>query len=240
MSTINPHTTRAPGTILTATIYNADHVNHILNATNLNNDKLEGATPPVVDNHLVVFDGTGGDAIKTGNRPITDVRPAADNATALAGSSTTTDVTPAALAHVFLNKPATETVQGTVEMAVSSEIWSCAVGPYAVTAEKLSVAAAFQPLTDGATITFNWESGINRSLTIAGNRTLGNPSNGQPGTHRQIYVVGDGGTQRQLQFAANFTGDTPVLNDITSSRGYLLSIACISTSHFVVSAHRAT
>lgn len=65
MTTISPHTTRAPGTILTATIYNTDHVNHILNATNLNSDKLEGATPPVVDSHIVLFNGTSGAAIKT-------------------------------------------------------------------------------------------------------------------------------------------------------------------------------
>ena len=65
MTTINPHTTRAAGTILTALIYNADHNNHITNATNLNNDKIEGATPPVVDSDIVVFDGVGGDAIKT-------------------------------------------------------------------------------------------------------------------------------------------------------------------------------
>lgn len=36
MAVINPHTTRATGTILTAAIYNADHQNHITNATNLN------------------------------------------------------------------------------------------------------------------------------------------------------------------------------------------------------------
>lgn len=36
MVVINPHTTRATGTILTAAIYNADHQNHITNANNLN------------------------------------------------------------------------------------------------------------------------------------------------------------------------------------------------------------
>lgn len=65
MSTINPHTTRAAGTILTASIYNADHVNHISNAQNLNADKLEGATPPVVDGHAVLWLGTSGVALKT-------------------------------------------------------------------------------------------------------------------------------------------------------------------------------
>lgn len=36
MVAINPHTTRATGTVLTAAIYNADHQNHITNANNLN------------------------------------------------------------------------------------------------------------------------------------------------------------------------------------------------------------
>lgn len=36
MAVINPHTTRAIGTVLTAAIYNADHQNHITNALNLN------------------------------------------------------------------------------------------------------------------------------------------------------------------------------------------------------------
>lgn len=35
MVTINPHTTRATGTVLTAAIYNADHQNHVTNATTI-------------------------------------------------------------------------------------------------------------------------------------------------------------------------------------------------------------
>ena len=36
MATINPHTTRATGIVLTAAIYNTDHQNHITNCNNLN------------------------------------------------------------------------------------------------------------------------------------------------------------------------------------------------------------
>lgn len=36
MATINPHTTRATGTVLTAAIYNTDHQNHITNVSNVN------------------------------------------------------------------------------------------------------------------------------------------------------------------------------------------------------------
>jgi hypothetical protein len=65
MTTISGHTTRAPGTILTAAIYNADHVNHITNAQALNATKLEGATPPVVDGQAVLWSGTSGAALRT-------------------------------------------------------------------------------------------------------------------------------------------------------------------------------
>jgi len=63
MTVINPHTTRAPGTVLTAAIYNFDHTNHISNASALNAAKIEGATPPVVAGHGVVFADTTGAAI---------------------------------------------------------------------------------------------------------------------------------------------------------------------------------
>jgi hypothetical protein len=65
MTSISPHTTRAPGTILTATIYNFDHGNHIANAQALNNTKVEGPGTVVADS-VAVFDGTSGLAIKSG------------------------------------------------------------------------------------------------------------------------------------------------------------------------------
>ncbi|HEY7507019.1 MAG TPA: pyocin knob domain-containing protein [Nitrososphaera sp.] len=66
MSTISGHTVRASGTILTAAIYNADHLNHITNALALNADKLEGASPPTVDGHIAVFDGVSGAVLRDG------------------------------------------------------------------------------------------------------------------------------------------------------------------------------
>lgn len=66
MSTINGHTTRAVGTVLTASIYNTDHLNHVTNAQTLNTDKMEGTPPPVVDGHVVVWNGTLGNAVRTG------------------------------------------------------------------------------------------------------------------------------------------------------------------------------
>lgn len=38
MATITPHTTRATGTVLTASLYNTDHQNHVTNVTAVNNE----------------------------------------------------------------------------------------------------------------------------------------------------------------------------------------------------------
>lgn len=65
MTSINPHTTRANGTILTATIYNSDHVNHVTNALALNDGKIEATIPPVVDGHAIVYDGIGGNTSRS-------------------------------------------------------------------------------------------------------------------------------------------------------------------------------
>jgi hypothetical protein len=65
VTTIVGHTTRAPGTILTHTIYNSDHVNHITNATALNSGKVEVAGGPVVDGHAALWLGTDGKGLKT-------------------------------------------------------------------------------------------------------------------------------------------------------------------------------
>lgn len=69
MATINPHTTRATGTVLTAAIYNADHQNHITNATNINSELA--AVSDINDNTgIIVSSGTGvisGRSLAAGN-----------------------------------------------------------------------------------------------------------------------------------------------------------------------------
>lgn len=54
MATINPHTTRATGTVLTAAIYNADHQNHIANANSLNAELIAATAAIIVTNANLV------------------------------------------------------------------------------------------------------------------------------------------------------------------------------------------
>ncbi|MCP4410189.1 MAG: hypothetical protein GY807_21090 [Gammaproteobacteria bacterium] len=62
-----------------------------------------------------------------------------------------------------------------------------------------SAAAAFA-LTDASVIAVDWDTGINFTVTLTDNRTLGFPTNVQPGTWRRIEVTQDGTGSRTLAF----------------------------------------
>jgi hypothetical protein len=65
-------------------------------------------------------------------------------------------------------------------------------------------------LTDGATITPDFDANQNFSVTLAGNRTLANPSNIDAGQTGSIFVVQDGTGSRTLSFGSywDFAGGT--------------------------------
>jgi hypothetical protein len=63
---------------------------------------------------------------------------------------------------------------------------------------QLESAAAPVALTDASTIAVDWDTGINFTVTLGDNRTLGNPTNGQPGTWRRVQVTQDGTGSRTL------------------------------------------
>ena len=78
-------------------------------------------------------------------------------------------------------------------------------------------------LTDGATITPDFEANQNFTVTLGGNRTLANPSNvtsdkvGQVGS---IFVVQDGTGSRTLSFGSNWEfigGTAPTLSTAASA-----------------------
>lgn len=104
-------------------------------------------------------------------------------------------------------------------------------------------ASAPVALTDAATIALDWDTFINGTVTLTANRTLGNPTNGQPGTWRTVLVQGDAATSpatdRTLTFGNQYKGDIPTLNDIDDHQWYLLMIYCVTSTHFVVSAKEA-
>ena len=78
---------------------------------------------------------------------------------------------------------------------------------------------AFTTLTDGATITPNFSLSNNFTVTLAGNRTLENPSNIEVGQCGTIVVRQDATGNRTLTFGTYYKfqgGDTPTLTSTAS------------------------
>ena len=85
-------------------------------------------------------------------------------------------------------------------------------------AKKLSVngpaLATISALTDGATITPDFDTAQNFSVTLGGNRTLANPNNIDAGQTGSIFVTQDGTGSRTLAFGNKFAfagGTAPTL-----------------------------
>jgi hypothetical protein len=92
---------------------------------------------------------------------------------------------------------------------------------------------SFVSLTDAATIAVDWTAADqNFTVTLAGNRTLGLPTNGIPGTWRHIRVIASGST-RNLTLATNYRGENTILA-VATTIAYLLRIYCHSATAFVI------
>ena len=78
---------------------------------------------------------------------------------------------------------------------------------------------AITALTDGATITPDFALANNFSVTLAGNRTLANPTNLIAGQSGSIFIVQDGTGSRTLAYGSFWdfvTGAAPVLTTTAS------------------------
>jgi hypothetical protein len=125
-------------------------------------------------------------------------------------------------------------------LATAADVRSAATGDKLMTSELMETASAFVALTDAATVALNWNSGINFTLAIAGNRTLGNPTNGQPGTWRHIVVTQGSGGSHTLAYGGQYKfegGTAPVLSTVEGAVDILAILCLTSTSFFVASAN---
>lgn len=85
----------------------------------------------------------------------------------------------------------------------------------ALSTDKVWSAADTVALTDAATVAVDLATGINFSVTLGGNRTLGAPSNTKNGQSGVIWITQDGSGSRTLAYNAayKFAGGTaPVLS----------------------------
>lgn len=92
--------------------------------------------------------------------------------------------------------------------ASNSEVWAGTADDKFITPNRMVAAAVPVALVDGATITPDFNDGINFSVTLQGNRTLANPSNAQPGDSGIIVITQDATGSRTLSYGGNwhFTG----------------------------------
>lgn len=104
-----------------------------------------------------------------------------------------------------------------------------------VTPANIESAVEEVTLTDAATIAVDWSSFINGIVTLGGNRTLGAPSNAEPGTTRIIRVVQSTGSHT-LSFNAAYLfpgGAAPTMSAGAGDKDTLY-IYCETTSLFHV------
>src|SRR5262249_8929515 len=94
-------------------------------------------------------------------------------------------------------------------------------------------AADLVTLTDAATVAVDFSAGFNFSLTLGGNRTLGNPSNVKNGQSGAIVINQDGTGSRTLAYGNNWEfvgGAAPTLTTTANAKDILFYWAQSSTS----------
>lgn len=141
----------------------------------------------------------------------------------------------AALGFAAMKQAATTSATGVVEKATDAEVFSATADKY-IAADHIETASAMVVLTYGASLTFDWDAGVNRTIAMTGNATLANATNGQPGTWRTLIFNQDATGSRTLAFGTNYRfpgGTDPVLTTTASARDTLM-IYCYTTSLFDV------
>ena len=98
-----------------------------------------------------------------------------------------------------------------------------------------SAAADVNQLTDGATIAVDFNAGQNFTVTLAGNRTLGNPTNCTPGQVGSIFIVqsGSGGPHtlnysNYYQFAGGTAPDLSTAANAIDRLDYIVHTAILT------------
>lgn len=126
-------------------------------------------------------------------------------------------------------------------IVASASEYAAATASKLLSASNVWSAAAFNSLTDGATITPDFNDGWNFSVTLGGNRTLANPSNIKVGQAGQIKITQDGTGSRTLAYGTYWkfpNGTSPTLSTAASSVD-LLSYVVVSSTEIYASLTKA-
>jgi len=160
--------------------------------------------------------------------------------TKLTASENLSDVADPAASFDNIKQGASTTASGVVEKAEVSEVAAAAQDKY-LAADHLALASAPVTLTFASTVAIDWKAAAaNFELTVTGDCTLGNPTNGIPGTWRTILVKGSSSTEREITFGNQFGGEVPEITDVTDTKWYQIFLYCVSATHFLASARDAS
>lgn len=122
---------------------------------------------------------------------------------------------------------------GATALATSADVQAAsAVIP---TMDVILSAMDWATLTDGATISVNHAAGVNRAVTIAGNRTISNPTNTKPGWPLNIEITQDATGSRTISWGTNFSfgsDGAPTLSTVAGTKD-LLCFVCRSSTKYV-------
>lgn len=115
--------------------------------------------------------------------------------------------------------------------ATDSDVWTATDATKRVSPRRVISAAVSQALTDGATITPDFNTGFSFHVTLGGNRTLANPTNIKAGQAGRIRVVQDGTGTRTLAYGSawKFPGGAPTLSTAAGAVD-VIAFYCHSTS----------
>lgn len=103
----------------------------------------------------------------------------------------------------------------------------------ALSTDQVWAAGATVALTDAATIALDMSTFINGTVTLGGNRTLGNPTNPKVGQSGWIAITQDGTGSRTLAYASNWefaSGSAPVLSTAAGAKDVLFYTVLSATS----------
>lgn len=245
-------TTGAPGTDAQAQIVPVSGTQAVLNLTiprGQQGTSGSGTGDLVAANNLSDVDDAPTALANLGGQPKDDLLTSIAGLTFGAGSfiyGTGTDAAAAgtitAYARALLDDADAATARATLGLGTSSTLeegsaadFRAATADKVLTADEVWDAAAPVSLTDGATIALDMSAGLHFTVTLGGNRTLGNPTNPKPGQCGIIEIKQDATGNRTLAFGANwkFAGGTaPSLAATANARDILSYVVLSSTVIF--------
>jgi hypothetical protein len=155
----------------------------------------------------------------------TAYQPLDDDLSALAGLSTTIF---GRAFNVLADAPAARTYIGLGSSAILDEATAAEfradTANRVLTTDQVWGAAASVPLTPGATVSIDLNTGLNFTLAMGGNYTIANPTNGKDGQSGKIEVTQDATGSRTLAYGANWLfpgGSDPILSTAANARDVL-------------------